>query len=349
MKVCFFGDYDPAYARNRVLIKGLRKNGVEVIECNDQSVGFFLKIKNLYSQHKKIGNDYDIIIVGYSPISRFAVSFARLISRKKIVWDAFFSLYDAWVFDKKVVKPKSVKAGYYYFLDFLSCVLADKILLDTDEHIKYFVEIFKIEKEKFVKVLVGSDEDVFFPREKKAGDRFIVHFHGSYIPLQGAKYIIRAAEKLKNENIIFRMVGGRGQERLQSVELAKNLGLKNIEFVDSVPYEKLQELIADSDLCLGIFGDTAKTQRVIPNKIYESIAMRKGVITADTPAIHEFFTNRKNILLCRTADAEDLAEKILELRNDSELRKKIAGGARDLFEKYCLPEKIVKKLLEDIT
>ena len=32
MKVLYFGSYDPGYARNRVLISGLKKNGVEVIE-----------------------------------------------------------------------------------------------------------------------------------------------------------------------------------------------------------------------------------------------------------------------------------------------------------------------------
>ncbi|MEF9426698.1 MAG: hypothetical protein L0956_05835 [Candidatus Mariimomonas ferrooxydans] len=38
MKVCYFGTYStgPGYPRNRVIIKGLRENRVEVIECHKE-------------------------------------------------------------------------------------------------------------------------------------------------------------------------------------------------------------------------------------------------------------------------------------------------------------------------
>lgn len=348
MKICYFGDYDPGYARNRILIKGLKKNGIKVFECNNQFTGFFQKIKNLYSQHKRIGSDYDLIIVGYSPASRFATPLAWLISEKILVWDAFYSLYDAWVNDKKLVSKNSPKAWYYWFLDWLNCILADKILLDTDEHIKYFQKIFRIKKEKFIKVLVGSDDEIFYSREKKKSDKFLVHFHGNYIPLQGTEYIIKAAKILENEEIVFRMIGGRGQERQRAIALTNELGVKNILFHDSVKYDDLPLCIAEADICLGIFGDTEKTQRVIPNKIYEGIAMGKPVITADTSAIKEIFENKKNILLCRTADPKDLAEKTLELKNDDEFRKKISNRGNELFLRLCTPKIIAEKLIKEI-
>ncbi len=34
MTVLYFGIYNPNYSRNRVLIKGLRENSIEVLECN---------------------------------------------------------------------------------------------------------------------------------------------------------------------------------------------------------------------------------------------------------------------------------------------------------------------------
>ena len=33
LTVLYFGVYDPDYSRNRVLIKGLKANGVRVVEC----------------------------------------------------------------------------------------------------------------------------------------------------------------------------------------------------------------------------------------------------------------------------------------------------------------------------
>ncbi len=37
MRICYFGTYsmEEGYPRNRVIIEGLRKNGVDVVECHE--------------------------------------------------------------------------------------------------------------------------------------------------------------------------------------------------------------------------------------------------------------------------------------------------------------------------
>jgi len=164
MTICYFGNFDLNYARNRVIIKGLKENDVRVLVCHSGSRGI-KKYWKLFKEHRKIANKYDILIVGFAGRTRSMVIFAKLISRKPIIWDAFYSIYDSWVFDRKLVNPKSLKAKYYWFLDWLACKLADKILLDTNEHIKYFVKEFKIKKDKFIKVLIGTDDSIFYPRK----------------------------------------------------------------------------------------------------------------------------------------------------------------------------------------
>jgi len=159
MTICYFGDYNSNYSRNRVIIKGLKENGVNVLECNVGEKGI-KKIFNLIKKHKEITNKYDLMIVGYSD-SRFLVPLAKILTNKPVVWDAFYSLYDSWIFDRKIVSPKSPKAYYYWFLDWINCKLADLILLDTKAHIDYFVNTFKVRKEKFVRVLIGADNDIF--------------------------------------------------------------------------------------------------------------------------------------------------------------------------------------------
>jgi len=334
MIVCYFGIYNKDYARNKILISGLRKNGVEVIECNSKRP-FLLKYFDLVVQYWKTRKKFDLIIVGFP--GQTIVPLAKLICRKRIIFDAFLSVYDSYIFDRKTASPKSLKAKYYWFLDWFSCKLADKILLDTNEHIKYFSEVFGIKREKFSRILIGADDEVFYPKEsKKAIDKFLVHFHGTYIPLQGIKYIIEAANILRGENIIFRLIGG-GQEYKNIKEKIVSLELQNmVELIDFVPIEKVSKYISESDVCLGIFGDTNKAKRVIPNKLYECVAMKKPVITADTIAIREIFKDNKELVFCAIADAESLANKILELRNNIEIRKKIANQGYNLYkEKFC--------------
>ncbi len=175
---------------------------------------------------------------------------------------------------------------------------------------------------------------------------FQVCFHGNFIPLQGVEYIVRAAKILEShEEIRIEIIGaGFGYDKIRS--LADELKLDNINFVGKLPIEQLPEHLAQADVCLGIFGDTPKTQRVIPNKVYETIATAKPVISANTPAMCELFEDRKNILFCRYADPEDLAAKILELKDDDELRNKIAQGGYELFQKCAMPRVIAKNLLK---
>ncbi|MGD0976850.1 MAG: glycosyltransferase [Minisyncoccia bacterium] len=346
MKICYFGDFDPEYARNRVIIRGLKENGADVLFCHTTLTG--LKgLWDLFKKHRSLGDKYDILIVGYSD-SRFIAPLAWLISDKKIIWDAFYSLYDSWVYDRKIVAPGSLKAKLYWFLDWVNCKLADSVLLDTNEHIKYFSKTFKTSNSKFLKVLVGTDDDIFYPREKDQNNsRFIVHFHGKFIPLQGLEYIIRAARILKNEKVAFRIIGT-GQEYNRIKNLADELKSTNILWVGRTEYSELTESIKNADVCLGVFGDTPKIQRVIPNKVYESVAMRKPVISGNTPAIRELFTDGKNMLLCKIADPEDLAAKILELSADPDLRDSIAQKGYELFKEFATPQIIGQELIKNL-
>ena len=328
MTICYFGNYDPGYSRNRVLKKGLKKNGVEVVECNDRSPGI-KKYLEIIRKHHRLSGQYDALIIGYAVQGqRFIVLLARLITRKPVVWDALFSLYDNWIFDRKLASPNSLKAYYYWFLDWICCRVADYIILDTFGNIKYFVETFGISPEKFIRILVGTDDEIVYPREKQTdGSKFVAAFHGRYIPVQGAEYIIKAAKILAKEpNIEFRLLGA-GQEFKKVKKLADDLGLKNVVFLPPVSYGELPKFIAEAYVCFCLLGVSPRADLAIPNKVYEAAAMCRAIINADTTSIKELFSDHESILLCRAGDPEDIARKILELKNNPALKEKIAQNA----------------------
>lgn len=346
MRICYFGDFNPDYSRNRVIVSGLQENGVEVLFCRTSLRGW-RGLADLWKKYHSLKNRFDIIVVGYSD-SRFAVPFIKLISGKKIVWDAFYSLYDSWVLDRKLVRPKSFKASYYWFLDWFSCKLADLILLDTNVHIDYFSKTFGIEDSKFIKVFVGTIDNMFYPRPiLKTSNKFLVHFHGNFIPLQGVEYIIGAANLLKDQDIQFQIIG-EGQDYEKMKKIATELNLTNVIWINRVAYEELPDYINKADVCLGIFGKTEKAKRVIPNKAYEAMAEAKPLISANTPAMCELFTDGKDILFCKPADAQNLAAKILELKNNNKLRNEIARNSYELFKKMAVPAKAVLPLIKSL-
>lgn len=348
-RVCFFGIYDENYARNRILMKGFARNGFEVCACRVPASGSgILKYFYLYKEYRKIRKiNMDFVVVAFP--GQTVAWLARILFGKNIILDAFLSLYDTNVFDRKICKPLSLKALASWFWDWSSCHLSKIILLDTFAHIDYFSKTFFISKDRFVKVPIGADDEIFYPRPTETvSSENEICFHGNYIPLQGIEFIVEAASILEKEPVHFTFVGsGQMFEKIKSK--IKELRLEDkIKIIGRVSPEKVPDLILKSKICLGIFGSTPKTKRVIPNKVYECMAMRKPVITADTEAARESFANGKDVVFCELANGSDLAGKILELIKNPSLMDRVAQGGFDHFKKEFTPEIIVRSLLEKI-
>lgn len=342
LKVCYFGAYDPEYPRNRVIRQGLAANGVEVVACSvPQSLRTWQRVPRLVRQFLRVGRWCDVIIV--AEFGQSLVPVAWLLShlyRKLLVFDAFTSLYDTAVNDRARVMAGSVHARYYHALDSLAMGLADVVLVDTEQNRGYYAREFSIALDKIYVVHVGIDETHFFPRsfDTDGGGRFLVQFYGSYIPLHGVEHIISAAKLLTREpGLEFELIG-RGQTFEKMQALACHLGVSNLRFVEPVPYLSLPEAIAKADLSLGIFGNSDKAQRVIPNKVFQALAMGKPVLTGDSPAVREVFVPGKHLCTCRMADPEALAEAICLLVKDSALRSAVAReGYEFVRERFSSP------------
>ncbi len=342
MKVLYFGLYDPNYARNWVLISGLRRNNVEVTELRQKPSRFDL-IK-LFFDYLRLKTDYDVMIVGFP--GQGVMFLARLFTlrpfsgqvQKPIIFDVFTSHYGGYILDRQINSPRSLRAKYYRFLDKWSCKLADLVLLDTSAHIDFFVKEYGLKKEKFKKIWVGVNDEIFYPREiPKEDQTFRIIFFGTYIPLQGVEYIVKAAEILKDcPDIIFKLIG-RGQEKPKIISLVNELKLRNIVFEDMLSQEKLALEISKADISLGIFGDTPKTPLVIPNKVFIAAAMKKVIITADTQAVRELFT-KDDLLLVKAADPKSLAEGILKLKNNPNIGITLANNSYDKFKERARPD-----------
>lgn len=351
-RVCFFGIYDPNYPRNRVLRAGFESNGYKVIDCRiDPKVnrGIF-KYWKLYKEYKRLGlsnNPCDLVIVAFP--GHTLVPLARLLFGRRFIFDAFVSLYDSNVADRHLYSSLNPRAWKDFVIDWVSVSLAPTVLLDTAEHIKYFHKTFNLNLKKAARVFVGTTIDRMKTKKKKeSGSNFLVHFHGHYTPLHGIEYIIEAAKILeKDKRVRFRIIGG-GQEYLKIEQLAGKLKLANIEFLPEVSFPVLVDLINESDLVLGIFGTTAKAGRVIPNKVFEGLALGKPIVTADTPAARELLTDGENVLFCQAGNSEDLAEKIALIKNDRFLSQKLGLGAELLNQSKLKPNQLVADLLDKL-
>lgn len=344
MKILYFGSYKPSYPRNKIIIDGLRANGVTVMECNERSPSF-LRFFKLLIKYFKTKEDFDLMIVGFP--GQEVMFLAKLICRKPIVFDVFTSHYMGYVLDRKYFSENSWRAYYYRFLDKWSCKLADKIILDTQAHIDFFVKEFKLNPNKFSRIWLGANEDLHKPALVSSHDSFSALFWGSFIPLQGIDYIIQAAKILENDDVVFNLIG-KGQTFDHCFKLARDLDLKNINFLERQPDEVLTNYIRNTDICLGTFSDSLKADITIQNKIFEALASKKTIITEETSSIRELLNDHEGVVFCLKANAEDLADKIRFLKKNPTLNQEIALKGYNLFREKLTAKKITENLVSII-
>ena len=330
-----------------MIIKGLRNNGVEVVECQDRSLPLPLRYFRIVKKH--VALDYEVMIIGVT-YGQPIIPIAKMISRKPLVLDLFLGHYETEVVDRGSVNRGSLKAKAYYYLDKYAPRLADIVLCDSNAHIDYFCKEFGLKREKFRRVFVGTDDDIMYPRQtKRNDDNFLVVFYGGFIPLQGVHYIVKAAKLLESQrDIKFELVGA-GLMFREVKELSKKLKTNNVTFRGWVDYEKLPEHLAKADVCLGIFGDTEKAMRVIPNKVYDTLAMGKPLITMNSLAAREILKDGENCVLVPRANPKALAEAILMLKEHKNLRDEIAERGYKLFKERLNPKAIGKELKTILT
>ena len=349
MRICFIGAYDPEYPRNAVIKKGLRLNGAEVLECRLRpGYKFWLRYPLLLSQYISSYAKHDIFFV--PEFCQKDVPLAKIVSlstSKKVVFDPLSPRYETKITDWKRKPPDSWQARWNFNIDYWSLKLSDLVLADTQAHKDYYCQRYNLPSKKIEVLPVGYDDDLYKPSAiVKKGNGFRVLFFGSFLPLHGVDVIIQSAKIISGKDPSIQLVIiGSGQTMPLAETLVSELGLNNIEFEGWLSQSMLPKKIATSDVCLGIFGRTEKARRVVPHKIFQSLGMRKPLITTRTTAVEEFFSHRENIFLIPEPHPELLAQAILELKRDLDLRERIAERGYQLVSGNFSPGAIGRVLI----
>ena len=275
------------------------------------------------------------------------VSLIGRLRRVPTVYDHFISLEETVVGDRGLREEKSTLARLLRRVDRGACRAASVVLADTPSDADYFAARAGIDPAR-VRVLWVGAQDVFRPSDVTP-ERRLVFFHGTYIPLHGIDTIVRAAKLLEDDDIRFRLLG-RGQERPATEQLAARLDVRNVEFAEPVPLAELPGQIAQGELCLGIFGTTAKALRVVPNKVFEYLAVGRPVLTANTPGIRSAFSTE--LALVEPGNPEALATAVHRLLGDPAELERLAAAGRARFERdYSRPAlgRLLRGYVDELT
>ena len=198
------------------------------------------------------------MLVGYP--GHFDMPRARRAAGRPLVFNPLVSLHDTMVSDRGRYSSRSFTARALAAVDRKALRTADLVAADTRANGDFLAEV-EIRARKSV-CFVGARGPALPPRP--APEPLPSLFVGKLIPLHGLETIPEAA-RLAPE-IPFRVIGSGQLEHLL------NDRPENVEWVHWVNYEELPRELWGAGVALGIFWDSDKTLRVIPNKAYQALA-----------------------------------------------------------------------------
>ncbi len=353
-RILYIGTYERDYPRNVIVIAAMRRAGHDVCEIHravwtsggDKSALIASPAKlamlalrlcsaylSLSWQLIRARDGVDLVVFGYiGQLDALVLGPLARLFGKPILFNPLVTLTDTVIEDRRRVQPGSMLGRAIRLVDRLSLRVGNAVLVDTAENGHFLVSHFGVSESRLHLVPVGADNSVFRPRgivpvERHIDSSLRVLFYGNMIPLQGVDTIVRAAHLLHADQDVTIEIVGTGQVLDAVKSLADELHLENVTFTPNLPYRQLPFEIARADVVLGIFGETAKAGRVVPNKVFQAMVMGAAIVTRDSAAARELLRDGESALLIPPADPEALADAIRRLR-DPVLRDRLGSAAR---------------------
>ncbi|MDW7771457.1 MAG: glycosyltransferase [Desulfobulbaceae bacterium] len=262
-----------------------------------------------------------------------------------LIIDPLISAYQKDVFERGKWPPDSPQAMSRKKWEGSLFAKADIIVADTPAHAVFFRDEFRVNAEKIQILYVSAEDDLFkpmpFPDRK---NHIEVLFYGSFLPLQGIDVIIEAAKLTDDPGIQWTLLG---EGELRPAMEKRAAGASHISFEPWIEYADLPGRLSRSHILLGIFGVTRKADLVIPNKLFQSMAAGRPVITRRASAYGETLAGSDVIGWVPPGDSAALAGKVREWSRNTGLLKERGMETRKLFETFFGRDKI-KTMLHDL-
>ncbi len=189
----------------------------------------------------------------------------------------------------------------------------------------------------------GVDLDLFRPslrsdearRSMGAGpDDFLVGYCGLHGLFQGLEVVVEAANRLRGHPAIKFVMVGEGPAKRTLVSLAKDRGVTNLRFEDTVPRSEVASILASCDAAMAPLA--AEMPGTMPSKVYEALASGVPLIVTRGCEAEALATGHGAGRAFTPLDSEELAAVVVEMADNPGATKEMSRRARDLSLRFDL-------------
>lgn len=217
--------------------------------------------------------------------------------------------------------------------------LADTVIATNESYKETAIERGRKKPEDVFVVRNGPDLDKFKIVSPKEGlknkEEILIGYLGNMNPQDGTEYLLRAAEEIVKKrgiaNIKFVFVGG-GSSQPDLYEESLKMGLEShVNFTGRIPDDEMLSVLSACDICVQPDPFNPLNDKSTMNKVLEYMALEKPVIAFDLKETRVSCGDAA--LYAKTNEVTDLADKIIYLTNNPELRSNMAKAGRERVEK----------------
>jgi glycosyltransferase involved in cell wall biosynthesis len=335
----WWGKFDAAYSRNGVLRDLLRAMGWQITDFHP----LLSQTADIEASLRRVPRPAAVWVPCFR--QRDIAAAARWARRKGVplVFDPLISAYDKQVFERRKFAEDSAAARTLLMRERREFSPADLVIADTTSHAAFFRDTLGVPAGKLAVVYVGAEEALFKPAAKTVAAQDVeVLFYGSYIPLHGAETIVEAARRYDGPAARWVMLGS-GPALGHCKELAEGVG--RLTFEPPIPYARLCGRIQQADILLGVFGTTPKAGRVMPNKVFQSLAAGRPVLTRESDAYPAEARASEGLGFVPPGDPSALAAAVARWAGNRDALARRGTAARELYEK-CFSASVIRKQLD---
>ena len=299
--ILWWGRSDPEYSRNRIILNLLSGLGWSTHIFHPLISG--LGVMEAYFRRLKRPDVIWVPCFRHRDIASASYWASRW--QVPLIIDPLISAYEKEVFERNKYDPGSLKGRKRRYREADLFSRADIVVADTPAHAEYFNTELNVPLDNLMTLYVGAETDLFKPVDvphlKKP---YQILFYGSFLRLQGAETIVAAAKQTRDLGITWTLLG-EGDLKSDCMQMAD--GYDHIRFEPWMDYQKLPDRISQAHVLLGIFGTSLKADLVIPNKIFQAMAVGRAVITRRSKAYVDTLNESETIGWVPAGDPSALA------------------------------------------
>ena len=328
------------------------------IEMKSNSKSIFSRIKGFFEfyiksiKQKKYYKDKEIdLVISTTPYVLEGLAgqkIAKYLNAKHLL-----DVRDLWP-DTPIALGKIKKKGIIAF----ALKIVEKKLYKKTDHIiitspGYKQHIKSIVKNKPIDIILnGIDEDfeVDFNEYgtknniKKSSNVKTILYAGNIGIAQNLTTLIKAANKLKKDNIRFQLIGS-GTQLNEIKDMICHYKLENIDIIPPVKREELFKYYCSADILYLQLFSSEYFNKVVPSKIFEYLLIPKPIIYGLDGVSAEILNKYDETYYVVPDDSDDLVKIIKQIDVSKAISRDVKSLRRKIQVKKYL--KIIEEIIEE--